>query len=133
LYKISLPVLSVGCRAFVLSLERQQGGLPFEGEKMTFKDDMLSDLDETFFDNEEFAVDITYNAGTIQGIFDDEFASAVEGEMGIESTVPQVQVKSADVSSATHGELMTINSVVYKIIGIQPDGTGMTLLLLSKD
>ena len=100
---------------------------------MTFKDDMLTDLDDTFLDNEEFAVDITYNALTIQGVFDNEFSSAVEGEMGIESTVPQVFVKSSDVSSAAHGETMAIDSVVYKIIGIQPDGTGMTLILLSED
>jgi hypothetical protein len=98
----------------------------------TFKEDLITDL-EVFLDNEEFAVDITYNAGTIQGIFDAEFSSAVEGEMGIESTVPQVMVKTSDVSSAVHGQTMTINSVVYKIIGIQPDGTGTTLILLSED
>jgi hypothetical protein len=100
---------------------------------MTFKDDMITDLDETFLDNEEFAVDITYNAGTIQGIFDAEFSSAVEGEMGIESTVPQVQVKTTDVPGIAHNATMTINTIVYNVIGIQPDGTGMTLLLLSED
>ena len=99
---------------------------------MTFKDDLTNDLD-IFLNSDEFAVDITYNAGTIQGIFDDEFSSAVQGEMGIESTVPQVLVKSSDVVGIAHADLMTINTIVYKIIGIQPDGTGMTMLLLSKD
>ncbi len=99
---------------------------------MTFKTDLTTDLD-VFINADEFAVDVTYNAATIQGVFDDEFSSAVEGEMGVESTVPQVTVKTSDVSSATHGETMTINSVNYNIIGIQPDGTGMTLILLSED
>jgi hypothetical protein len=98
----------------------------------TFKDDLTNDLD-IFFNSEEFAVDVTYNAATIQGIFDAEFSSAVEGEMGVESTVPQVLLKTSDVPSVAHNETMTINSVVYKVIGIQPDGTGMTLILLSED
>lgn len=99
---------------------------------MTFKTDLTNDLD-IFLNSNEFAIDITYNSTTIQGVFDAEFSSAVEGEMGIESTVPQVLVKTSDVSSAVHGETMTINSVVYNIIGIHPDGTGMTLILLSED
>ncbi len=99
---------------------------------MTFKTNLTGDLD-TFLDNEEFAVDITYNSGTIQGIFDNEFIASVEGEVGIESTIPQVLVKSSDVASASHDDTMTIDSVVYNIIGIQPDGTGLTLILLSQD
>jgi hypothetical protein len=99
---------------------------------MTFKNDLINDLD-TFLNSDEFADDITYNSVTIQGIFDDEFSSAVQGEMGIESTVPQVLVKTSDVVGIAHADLMTINSTVYKVIGIQPDGTGMTMLLLSED
>ncbi len=98
----------------------------------TFKDDLTNDLD-IFFNSNEFAVDVTYLAATIQGIFDAPFKSAVAGEMGIESTLPQVLVKTSDVASAVHGQTMTINSVVYQIIGIQPDGTGMTSILLSED
>ncbi len=99
---------------------------------MTFKNDLTNDLD-IFLNSDEFAVDVTYNSATIQGIFDDEFTSAVEGEMGIESSVPQVLVKTSDVPNVAHNETMTINSVVYNVIGIQPDGTGMTLILLSQD
>jgi hypothetical protein len=99
---------------------------------MTFKDDLTTDLD-IFLNSNEFAVDVTYQSATIKGVFDAPFESAVEGEMGIESTLPQVLVKTSDVASAVHGQTMTINSVVYQIIGIQPDGTGMTLILLSED
>jgi hypothetical protein len=98
----------------------------------TFKDDLTNDL-EIFLNSDEFAVDVTYLGNTIQGIFDDEFSSAVQGEMGVESTVPQVLLRTSDVPNVAHGETMTINSVVYQVIGIQPDGTGMTLILLSED
>ncbi len=99
---------------------------------MTFKDDLNDDLD-IFLDDDEFAVDVILNAVTIQGIFDNEFLAAVEGDIGIESTLPQGQFKTSDVSSAIHGDVMTINSVDYNIIGIQPDGTGITLIFLSQD
>ena len=99
---------------------------------MTFKNDLTNDLD-IFLDDDEFAVDVIFNSVTIQGIFDNEFIEAVEGEMGIETTVPQCQFKTSDVSTAVHGDTMIINSIDYNIIGIQPDGTGMTLILLSED
>lgn len=98
----------------------------------TFKEDLTSDLD-VYFNEDEFAVDVTYNAATIQGIFDDEFTSAIDGDIGVETTDPQVLVRTSDVVGALHGETMTINSVVYNIIGIQPEGTEVTLILLSKD
>ena len=99
----------------------------------TFKQDIISDIDDTFLDSDEFAVDVTYKAATIQGIFDDGFIDSADDDIAVESTAPQVQVNSTDVVGALHGETMTINSVVYKITGIQPDGTGMTLIMLSID
>jgi hypothetical protein len=99
---------------------------------MTFKDDLTNDLD-IFLDDDEFAVDVILNSVTIQGIFDNEFITALEDDIGIETTSPQAQFKTTDVSSVVHGDIMTIDSVDYNIIGIQPDGTGMTLIVLSKD
>ena len=99
---------------------------------MTFKEDLTTDLD-VFFNNEEFAVDVLYKAATIQGIFDDEFVTSVAGEYGVESSVPQVLVKTSDVPTPIPDELMTINSVVYKILNGNPDGTGLTVILLTRN
>lgn len=99
---------------------------------MTLKSDITSDLD-TFLDTDEFAVSITYNSTTIKGIFDDEYkgVNALTGE--IEATAPQAIVKTSDVSGIAHGNTLTINSTTYYVIGIQQDGTGLTILILSKD
>lgn len=99
---------------------------------MTFKNDLTDDLN-IFLDDSEFAVDVIFNSETIQGIFDNEFIAVVKDDIGVETTTPQCQFKTSDVLSAAHGDIMTINSVDYNIIGIQPDGTDMTLILLSQD
>lgn len=99
---------------------------------MTLKDDITADLG-TFLNTGEFAVDITFGAGTIKGIFDNEFIESNQDEISVEDLQPQVIVKSSDIPGLAHGDTMTIESVVYNVVGIQPDGTGLTLVILSKD
>ncbi len=99
---------------------------------MTLKADILTDLD-TFLDSDEYAVQITYNSGTIKGIFDNAFVEDQQDDIDVETLQPQVTVKTSDVTGLTQGDTMTINSVVYNVIGIQPDGTGLTNVLLSQD
>ncbi|GAF85155.1 unnamed protein product [marine sediment metagenome] len=99
---------------------------------MTFKTDLIGDLD-TFLANDEFAVDVTYNAVTFTGIFDDAFDSPNLDTGQIETTAPQVLVKDSDISGIAQDDTMTINSVVYNVTGIHPDGTGLTTIILSQD
>ena len=99
---------------------------------MSLKDDLLTDL-TTFLNPDEFAVEITYNSTMILGIYDNAFVEDQQNDINVETLQPQVIVKSSDVSSLSHGDTMTINSITYKVIGIQPDGTGLTIILLSRD
>lgn len=100
---------------------------------MTLKTDLLSDLDE-IFDTDEFAVEATLTGGIkIKVIFDDEFRGQNIESGEIRTTAPQVLCKSADVSGVALGNTITINSVAYKVIERQPDGTGCTTLILSRD
>ncbi len=99
---------------------------------MTLKADITSDL-TTFISTDEFAVSITYNSTTIQGIFDDAYEgiNAATGE--IESTDPQVIVKASDVSGLGHGDTMIISGTTYYVTGIHTDGTGLKTIILSRD
>lgn len=100
---------------------------------MTLKADLLADLDE-LFDTDEFAIEVTLTGGTkINGIFDDEFRGVNIQDGEIRTTAPQVLCKSSDVSGVALGNTVTINSIAYKVIERQPDGTGLTTLILSKD
>ena len=97
----------------------------------------LETLDD-FFDLNDFAVEGVYTPSpgsprTIKCIFDSSF-QAVNLDTGVvESAGPQAVVKDSDITGAKHGETLVINSTTYYIRGIQPDGTGLTVLALSKD
>ncbi|MBU1864257.1 MAG: hypothetical protein KKH94_11380 [Candidatus Omnitrophica bacterium] len=98
-----------------------------------FKDDTITDLD-VFINTNEFAVEVTLTGGAkIKGIFDDEFRALNIQDGQIASSGPQVICKSADVATVGLNAVITINAVEYKVKERQPDGTGLTTLILSKD
>lgn len=80
-----------------------------------------------FLDTAGFAVNATLGAATVPVIFDAAFADALGIVAG---TQPTCLAASADVASAAVGDTITINAVAYTIAEIQPDGTGLTRLML---
>ena len=99
---------------------------------MTLKNDLITDL-TTFLNSDEFAVEVTYGAATIKGIFDNAFIADTQDGIEVETRVPQVTIKTSDISGLVHGDTLNINATVYNVIGIEPDGTGVTRVLLSQD
>lgn len=101
---------------------------------MTFQSQMAADLSVFFAD---YGVSATYThaavPATISVIFDNEYVPMNLGGVEVESLGPAATCKSSDVSAAAHGDTLTVDSVTYYIKGIHPDGTGITLLILSKD
>lgn len=94
-----------------------------------------------FFDCEEFAVACTYTrAGQtlseppLMGIFDNEFVSvSFEGGAELASTDPVFQVSTAKLhASAAPGDTLVIEGVTYKARVFQPDGTGVTTIVLER-
>lgn len=89
-----------------------------------------------FLDVDDFGTTASYtvqggSAVNITGIFDNEHIEVdATGTVGVSVQQPRFMCRTADVSSATEGDDITINSVAYKIRVVQDDGTGMTNLLL---
>ena len=71
------------------------------------------------------------DASTFVAIFDNDFLAVDLDESEVESTEPTLLARTADVSGLAHGDLLTISSTNYTVRGIQPDGTGMTQIMLS--
>lgn len=89
-----------------------------------------------FVDIDDFGTAASYTvqggtAVTINGIFDNEFIEVdAGGNVGVAVQQPRFLCRTSDVSSATEGDAITINSVNYLIRIVQDDGTGMTTLIL---
>ncbi len=100
---------------------------------MTLKSDLTDDI-STFIDTDEFAETFVFSRSglTIDAIFDEAFVLIVDD---VETTQPMAQVADSDVSGITHDDTLTrvSDGVVYKVIKIQPDGTGITFVFLSRD
>lgn len=95
---------------------------------MPFAEDLA-----VFFDVDEFAWAATWSgapAAPVAGIFDAEYQLVALGTPGIEGAAPVFLCAAAAVPGATHGQTLTIDGTVYTIRGVQPDGTGLVLLIL---
>lgn len=103
---------------------------------MTLSTQLTSDLSD-FFDTDEFAVAGLYSAladagthptdaTTINGIFDEKYVEI----NGMGSVRPTFTCATSDVSDASDGAKITIDSTVYTVRSPQQDGTGVTMLIL---
>lgn len=74
------------------------------------------------------------NAVRIAGIFDAAFTTVeAGGSVGYATTSPRFLCASADLPTGLEeGYLLTVSSVTYTIRVVEPDGTGMTALMLEK-
>jgi hypothetical protein len=87
---------------------------------------LLDQLD-VYFDL--FGVEAICDGNTFYCIFDNNFVLALDG---VETSTPAAHVKDSDVTalSIAHGTEITINNALFKVTGIQLDGSGVTLLIL---
>jgi hypothetical protein len=85
-------------------------------------------------DNTKFADDfVNARTGlTITVIFDKEFVVIIED---VEDSAPAMTVADTDIPGVRHGDTFTHvdTAIIYNVAGIQPDGTGITLIVLSQD
>lgn len=89
----------------------------------------VEDLTVYFDPANGFAVNASLGGATVPVIFDQSYLAA----MGYaESSAPQCVGRSVDLVSAVQGTLITIKAVAYRVTEHQPDGTGVTALLLEK-
>jgi len=92
---------------------------------------MLEDLGDTVFDTDDFAVVATLaDASTINVLFDRNPEIALGA---IETGAIIATAKTSDVSVLVSGSTLVIGGVTYYVEKNEPDGTGISILTLSKD
>lgn len=91
-------------------------------------------------DTDDFATAATYTLAAggdtaLNGIFDNGYlAVGVPADLDISATQPQFLCRTADLpSSAAQDDTITVDSVTWRVRELQPDGTGLTSLVLEKN
>jgi hypothetical protein len=104
---------------------------------MSLLDQIDDDLTNVFFNTDDFAKAAIWtpsggSAADIVVIFDDEYTGTNLGTGELDTASPQVRIKSSTVTSITPGDSIVVDSTTYYVLSVQPDGTGVTLVTLSK-
>lgn len=71
----------------------------------------------------------TLNGVEVAGMFDNSYHAGDIG-IGMASTQPAFTTLTANVTGEAVGQLLVINGTSYYVAAHEPDGTGMSLLLL---
>lgn len=85
-----------------------------------------------FFNSAEFGTPATYLGQSITVIFESGYAAAQTGlAAGIEGARLTATCAAADVPGVAVGSVLTIAATAYTVRSVQPDGTGVVVLVLS--
>jgi len=91
---------------------------------------MFNEVFDVFFDQSEFAVTATVDGQSMSIIFDAAYAVGDVGLYGMASVSPVVTLPTAKVPTDPIGKSVVINTKSYLITAHQPDGTGVSTLML---
>jgi len=90
---------------------------------MAFVEDMAA-----FFNDAEFGMEMLVDGVLVTGIFDRPYLDPV----AMASTQPTVTLQTDLVSVSPDLTSVVVMGVVYVVRNVQPDGTGMSTLVLEK-
>lgn len=69
----------------------------------------------------------------IKAIYDDAFFDASVGETVLDTTQKRLTAKDDDLCGFSREDTLTFGERVFRVIKIEPDGTGFSTILLSAD
>lgn len=80
----------------------------------------------------DFADQAQLGGQPVRGIFDNGYALAAGGVVGLASTQPAFTLATSSVGPDVVGQTLVVGSTSYVVAEHQPDGTGVSLLLLER-
>lgn len=84
-----------------------------------------------FFDTTTgFAQNATLAGGAVAGIFDNAFALGSVGPYGMASTQPTLTLATTSVPADPVGAACVVGGINYVVAAHEPDGTGISRLIL---
>ena len=98
---------------------------------MAVEDDQLRlELLEDFGDSNSTFTDVSAgSSSTITAMLQTDYLLEETGvEIGVETKTPIITARSSDLPNVAQGDTVTIDLVVYTVVEVRDDGTGMTKL-----
>lgn len=94
----------------------------------------LEELAE-FFEVDEHGTTANYtpsggSASSITVIFRHDYYLEDAGNVGVETQQAVITVQTSKVPGIAHGDLIEIDSTNYNVVGVRPDGTGISEIVL---
>ena len=99
---------------------------------MAFKENIAE-----FMSTDDFAVEVIYtpdggSAVALTGIFDNEHYDVPGGEVTVTGSQPRFTYEAEDIAAAA-GDTLEHEGVTYTVVDVQPDGTGVNVLILEAE
>lgn len=91
---------------------------------------MFTEALDTFFNTAEFGTAATLGAVAVQGILDKGYALGNVGMLGLAGNQPVFFMATASISGDPVGTTLTVGSDSYIVAAHEPDGTGVSRLML---
>lgn len=94
---------------------------------MNFRE-LTRDLDDTVFD--VAADDALLNGKPVRGMFAAPWLQPQFGRLKTALVEPHIVLRNADAANASHASTLIFEGEDYEVVSIEPDGTGLTTLIL---
>ena len=90
--------------------------------------ELAADMDEAIFD--ALADDAQVNGRPVRGMFSAPWLAPQVGRLNTGIVEPHLIVQDADAGGVGNGAQVIFDGLGYEVVAIEPDGTGVTVLVL---
>lgn len=89
---------------------------------------LSADMDSAIF--ETLSDDADIEGRPVRGMFSAPWLEPKIGRLKTGIIEPHIVLRDGDVTLAQEGNVVTVLGADYRVVGIEPDGTGVTVLIL---
>lgn len=99
---------------------------------MTLKNQIQTDLNNTFFNTSEFADVAIINGGAVNGQFDNDYYGSEFESIEVQGKQSSFTCATSDVPNIKKNTAVRVCGSDYLVTKPEPDGTGVTVLVLQR-
>ena len=90
--------------------------------------ELAAEMDSAIFD--ELADDATIDGRPVRGMFSAPWLAPQVGRLNTGIVEPHLIVQDVDAGGVENGAQVIFDALGYEVVAIEPDGTGVTVLVL---